>query len=385
MAKGGGRGKGRPRKVAILAQSEISAGILEVGECSKGSESNGTVTSLMMISEESATTEEKSTPTPEREPALEQPVIPQPDPLRRKGMKLGYVAPTIKEGTPTTCLVKSELEEENRKWRNAIILYVIGNSPTITYLTLFLRRQCQIERNFDIFYHTDDYFVIRFVHEEDKERMMYEGPYSIASRPVIVKEWEMNFNFEKEILKVIPLWIQLPNLPLNCWSEGSLSRIGSIIGTPICADECTSLQKRISYARMLVEVDVTQPLKYSLKIEGDNGVVVDQRVYYEWVPQFCQKCQKVGHICKGKMEQKEEKVPQKQWIRKETSTQTQSRKEAEPKIIEKEGDEWIQPKKVVSPTIQVGNLHISTTNGYQLFQEEQEVLQGGDLFPFPPI
>lgn len=43
MAKGGGRGKGRPKKVAILAQPEFSGGIPEIGECSKTSERDGTV------------------------------------------------------------------------------------------------------------------------------------------------------------------------------------------------------------------------------------------------------------------------------------------------------------------------------------------------------
>lgn len=176
------------------------------------------------------------------------------------------------------------------KWKNAVILYVIGESPTIAYLTLFLRRQCSIERKFEIYYHTDDYFVVRFEHEDDRDKMMLEGPYTMANRPVIIKEWVMDFNFEKEILKVVPLWIQLPNLPLNCWSEDSLSRIGSVIGNPICADECTTLQQRISYARLLVEVDVTQPLQYSVKIEGEKGLMVDQKVYYEWVPPFCQIC-----------------------------------------------------------------------------------------------
>lgn len=135
--------------------------------------------------------------------------------------------------------------------------------------------------NFDIYYHTDDYFVIRFDEMEDRDKMIYDGPYTMGSKPMIVKEWVMNFSLEKEILKEVPLWIHLPNLPLNCWSVDSLSRIGSVIGVPVCADECTSLQKRISYARLLVEVDVTQPLKYEVKVEGENGEVVDQKVYYE--------------------------------------------------------------------------------------------------------
>lgn len=94
------------------------------------------------------------------------------------------------------------------------------------------------------------------------------------------------------------MWIRLPRLPLTCWSEDSLSRIGSVLGKPVCADECTSQQKHISYARMLVEVDITKPLIYKVPIEDEKGLITEQHVYYEWVPMFCQKCHVVGHICK---------------------------------------------------------------------------------------
>lgn len=132
--------------------------------------------------------------------------------------------------------------------------------------------------------------------------MLFVGPYMIARRPIVIKEWVVDFCFEKEILKEIPLWIRLPKLPFNCSSGDSLSRIGSVLGTPICADECTSTQQRISYARLLVEIDITKPLVYTVQIEGDNWQRVEQQVYYEWVPMFCQKCHVVGHICKGKKE-----------------------------------------------------------------------------------
>lgn len=53
-------------------------------------------------------------------------------------MALGYVAPTLKQGIPTAQLCVSELEKEADKWKNAIILYVISDTPTISYLKSFL-------------------------------------------------------------------------------------------------------------------------------------------------------------------------------------------------------------------------------------------------------
>lgn len=57
-----------------------------------------------------------------------------------KGMKLEFIARTLKNGTPTICLNGDELEVENAKWRYAVILYLIGENPMINYLNTFFMK-----------------------------------------------------------------------------------------------------------------------------------------------------------------------------------------------------------------------------------------------------
>jgi len=61
-----------------------------------------------------------------------------------------------------------------------------------------------------------------------------------------------------------------PKLPLNCWGVGSLSRIASAIGVPLFSDEYTTKQTRISYARMLIEVNVTKAIPQQITIMDPN-------------------------------------------------------------------------------------------------------------------
>ena len=58
-----------------------------------------------------------------------------------------------------------------------------------------------------------------------------------------------------------------------------MSRIGSALGVPLYADEFTSI--RISFALLLVEVDVTVPMPSSLLIEGPDGQLMKKKVEYE--------------------------------------------------------------------------------------------------------
>lgn len=317
MAKGAGRPKGQPRKIEIQAGEtqgtpvlgdKVESSTAREGRTGENQDGNGKMDSTGMaeqqfeldLSSSTAPPAEEAVSETEKEEVAKKIEDGEAPPLRKRGMPLGYVAPLLKQGIPTAKLCLTEIEKENLKWKNSIILYVIGESPTIAYLKLFLQKHCGIMGETEVFYHMEGYFVLRFETGTERDKMLSEGPHMIANRLLIVKEWVTNFCFEKEVLREVPLWIRLPNLPLSCWSGDSLSRIGSVLGKPICADECTSMQARISYARMLVEVDITQLLQYKIRIEGENGLMIEQKVYYEWVPMYCQKCHKVGHVCKEK-------------------------------------------------------------------------------------
>ncbi|XP_010696567.1 uncharacterized protein LOC104909079 [Beta vulgaris subsp. vulgaris] len=135
---------------------------------------------------------------------------------------------------------------------------------------------------------------------EERDNILFSGPHLFFGKAMIVKQRSASFNFHEEVLKVIPIWVKMPNLPLNCWGEDSLSRIGSVLGVPLYADECTSQNLRISYARLLIEMDVTQEIPKVVAVEDHNGIVFKQKLEYDWVPTFCKKCQVVGHTCGGK-------------------------------------------------------------------------------------
>jgi hypothetical protein len=60
---------------------------------------------------------------------------------------------------------------------------------------------------------------------------------------------------------------------------------------------------------MLIEMDVTQCLPPDITIRDSEGNTMKQLVEYEWKPLFCDKCQKIGHICANDPPKK----VQKQW------------------------------------------------------------------------
>lgn len=111
------------------------------------------------------------------------------------------------------------------------------------------------------YYHNKGYFVLLFNLVEDRNDVLHSGHHTINNRPIILKVWSAKFDFHKEVITIIPIWIRLPNLPLNCWSKGSLSHIGSVINN-VCL---------IAVVEHKVSEQHVQPI--ILKVEGNgNGV-----------------------------------------------------------------------------------------------------------------
>ncbi|XP_075081709.1 uncharacterized protein LOC107826912 [Nicotiana tabacum] len=217
--------------------------------------------------------------------------------LAMKGMNLQFIAPIIQNGEKIVKLDLEDVEQENEKWSSVIVLYVIGDSPTIGAMERFLSSLGKFLVKPQIYYHNDDYFVIRFSNVEERDQVLYSGPHTVNNRPIIMKAWSADFNLHDEILKTIPLWVRFPNLPLNCWSMKALSKLGSALRNRVYADECTTEAMRISYARMLIEMDVTKPLPRTMKLQDPKGKIIQQEITYDWEPAFYAKCLKIGHDC----------------------------------------------------------------------------------------
>ncbi|XP_070016952.1 uncharacterized protein LOC142164345 [Nicotiana tabacum] len=105
-------------------------------------------------------------------------------------------------------------------------------------------------------------------------------------------------------MRVVPIWVMFPGLPVQFWAEENLGRLESYTGKPLCTDKLTAHVDRVSYARVLIEVDITQPLPDVLPVIMAEGKIWEQNVEYEWKPTFCQNCNLFGHMT--------EKCPQKQ-------------------------------------------------------------------------
>ena len=74
-----------------------------------------------------------------------------------------------------------------------------------------------------------------------------------------VFKWSPVFHVNREP-SVVPVWFQLPKLPIHYFTKECLFQIVSCLGKPLFVDVATALGVCPSVARICVEIDLLQDL-----------------------------------------------------------------------------------------------------------------------------
>lgn len=135
--------------------------------------------------------------------------------------------------------------------------------------------------------HHSGWVIFQFQKKEELERILAGGPYFIYKRTLLLRTLPKDICFQEEDYSVVPIWVQLPSLPPQCLNTRAIRKIASTIGKPICVDNITLERKRISYARVLIEVDTSVEPIEAFEVKLPSGITYKQYAYYENLPKFC--------------------------------------------------------------------------------------------------
>ncbi|XP_058759242.1 uncharacterized protein LOC131632512 [Vicia villosa] len=222
--------------------------------------------------------------------------------LPTNGIGLEYTTPNLVDGEIEVVIESQDVQSEIQFWANALILYAVGDELSMNDVKKFMVSAWYFVTLPELYYNEEGYFLVRFKSKDERDAVLMRGPYTIFKKPVLLHEWTPNFTLKEDVPRVLPIWVIFPQLPLKFWGDKSIGKIASAIGKPLMTDECTARKLRVSYARVLIEVYVTVALKEKIVIRDETEGKLTQRVDYEWKPLFCVKCNKVGHICRVKLD-----------------------------------------------------------------------------------
>lgn len=66
----------------------------------------------------------------------------------------------------------------------------------------------------DIYYNEEAYLIMRFHSYQEMDVVLIKGSYTIRNMPMLLRECNPDFNLKKDVLRTLPIWVKLPQLPM---------------------------------------------------------------------------------------------------------------------------------------------------------------------------
>ncbi|XP_057779554.1 uncharacterized protein LOC130998137 [Salvia miltiorrhiza] len=139
------------------------------------------------------------------------------------------------------------------------------------------------------------FFTLKFGTQQDKDIAKAKTVWDLSSGSLRLREWTRNFDPHKEISSLSQVWVRIYNMPAEYWHPEVFAAIGRTLGFPIKLDGTSANWEVGSFARLLVEIDLSLPLIDSMTIDCDITSFYVEFVY-EQLPRYCSLCNITGHV-----------------------------------------------------------------------------------------
>ncbi|XP_062089448.1 uncharacterized protein LOC133795982 [Humulus lupulus] len=210
----------------------------------------------------------------------------------------------LREGKLIAQVDLEEIEVEAYFWSLALVCVVLGANPPFSVFEGFIKRlwgKLGIER---IARMNAGYTIVKFWDEATRDLVLETGVVHFDRKPIILRPWSTDLDTLK-LVKSVPVWIRLPDLGLQYWGVKCLSALVSTIGKPILIDKVTKDRSMVKFARVLVDMEISENFPKTISFLNERGQLMDQIIEYEWQPTQCSCCKALGHyvaFCKRKQE-----------------------------------------------------------------------------------
>ncbi|KAJ4840914.1 hypothetical protein Tsubulata_001110 [Turnera subulata] len=175
--------------------------------------------------------------------------------------------------TPTVRLMM-EIEDRRRssrnafakRWELAVVVKVMGRSVSYQVISEKLRSMWLPNGHMKVIDLDNDFFLVRFTDRQDYLRCLTQGPWTVFGAALCVQSWTTGFNATTGKITKAVVWVQFPEL------------------CPFRTGD------RVKFVRIAVEVDLENPLRGRIMVEG-----IERKVVYESLPLVCYHCGKVSY------------------------------------------------------------------------------------------
>lgn len=136
----------------------------------------------------------------------------------------------------------------------------------------------------------NDYFLVKFSMSQGYTKVLIEGPWMVYGNYLTIQPSSRDFLMKDKHPSKTVAWMRLLRLPFRCYNKKLLRIIAGTLGKVVKIDYNTIVRRKGKFARFTLVVDLKNPLKAFVGING-----VPYCVKYEGLSLICYSFGHYGH------------------------------------------------------------------------------------------
>ncbi|KAL2941858.1 hypothetical protein RDABS01_030208 [Bienertia sinuspersici] len=149
----------------------------------------------------------------------------------------------------------SSFPEVHSEWKNSIFLKVLGHSFSRDFLQKSLSQKWRLRKSDNLLSLGKGVYILKNLSQESFNLIQSRRPWTIGGYFIGLRTWEPGLKNSDKLFTKVPVWIELPDLPVEFHANEPLRAIDNHLGSFIRMDTLELQRNNLRFARLLVEVE----------------------------------------------------------------------------------------------------------------------------------
>ncbi|KAG7530870.1 Reverse transcriptase zinc-binding domain [Arabidopsis thaliana x Arabidopsis arenosa] len=203
---------------------------------------------------------------------------------------------TLPSGEACVAIPNSLIEKHQKSWDSFILGQFYSDPPAQgTVHTIVNGIWSKQFRDVSVSKMEGNAFLFRIPNVQTRTRVLNQRLWQIDGQTMFVAKWEPGLRPVKPELTSAPIWLELRNVPFQCFNDDGLEHIASLVGEPKFLHPATASKTNLEVAKVFTIIDPRKPLPEAVNVQFQSGEIRRVEVSSPWMPPICAHCKEVGH------------------------------------------------------------------------------------------